>query len=141
MVAVIVILDGWDPHSDCLKAVARAVLVGDPINESFRVGATQVGAGAFRMAVKKTPGTALKVWNKAIPFLKMTKAGEKGVVNFTKMVPVAGGFVGAGANALSTQLIGKLAKRILKDGPNSTGGDATLADASPVAPEAPTDMT
>ncbi|MFC7503122.1 hypothetical protein, partial [Nocardioides sp. GCM10030258] len=61
-------------------------------------------------AVKKIPGQVFIEINKAVGFRLITKAGTKGVVNMTKLVPIAGGIAGAGVNVASTAAVAKYAK-------------------------------
>ncbi|HAH58768.1 MAG TPA: EcsC family protein, partial [Bacteroidales bacterium] len=40
-----------------------------------------------------------------------TKSGKKGMVNLSKVVPIAGGLIAASIDALATNLVGKIAIR------------------------------
>ncbi|MDO5661078.1 MAG: hypothetical protein Q4G40_00140 [Brachybacterium sp.] len=41
----------------------------------------------------------------------MTKAGTKGVVNLTRLAPIAGGVVGGSVNLVSTTTVAKYAQK------------------------------
>jgi uncharacterized protein (DUF697 family) len=60
------------------------------------------------------PATALLEINKAVGFRLVTKFGQKGAVNLVKLVPIAGGLVGGAINFAGTRVVGKTAKRILR---------------------------
>lgn len=64
---------------------------------------------AFK-ALDKVPGKIFIAINKAVGFRLVTKAGTKGMVNMTKVVPLVGGFAGAGINAASMAGFGKYAR-------------------------------
>lgn len=138
MIAVIGILFGWETASDQLRTVAFSCLLGTAAGEAVRdVGvkaSTRFGSSFIK---KRITGDFLKKVNKALGvnnlFIKGTnagakaagkstvsagaKAGSKGIINLTKMVPLLGGIVGGGLNIVFTLQMGHLAVRLLKDGP------------------------
>ncbi len=59
----------------------------------------------------KIPGRALIALNKRVGFRLMTKFGEKGVVNLARLVPLAGGVVGATFDGTACYLVGQAADR------------------------------
>lgn len=50
--------------------------------------------------------------NKLVGFRFITKAGEKGVVNLTKCLPVVGGIVGGGFDIATTKIIANNAYKL-----------------------------
>jgi len=74
------------------------------------VGA-QIGTKAAMAALKKLPGHLLTAINKKVGFRLLTKFGEKGAINLVKLVPLVGGGVGAGINAVAMRTVGRYAKR------------------------------
>jgi hypothetical protein len=60
------------------------------------------------------PGKVLIEINKKVGFRLVTKAGEKGVVNLMKLVPLVGGVVGAGFDSAFVNQCGKTAKQLFK---------------------------
>ncbi|MFN5980296.1 MAG: hypothetical protein ACK45W_13510, partial [Pseudanabaena sp.] len=53
-----------------------------------------IGTKVCQNLIKRIPGRVLIEINKKIGFRLITKAGEKGVVNVMKMLPLVGGVVG-----------------------------------------------
>ena len=98
------------------------IMLGSSGAETSKVAVSEVGKSAFKHAIKKVPGTALRRVNRLVKPLVgkgrfFTKFGEKGVVNLGKLVPLAGGFVGGTIDAGATYLIGRSANRLLRSGP------------------------
>ena len=54
--------------------------------------------------------------NQKVGFKLITKAGSKGVLNMTKMIPVVGAVFGASFDIVATKTIGATAKKIFIDG-------------------------
>ena len=53
--------------------------------------------------------------NKKIGFRLITKAGEKGVINLMKLVPLVGGIVGGTFDGMFVNTCGKTAKKIFSE--------------------------
>ena len=134
MVAVIGLLFGWDVRSDQFRTMAYLSLLGSAAGELTRdlgiKATTKIAMGTIK---KRVSGAALKKINQAVSTTLVTKAGSKGVVNLTKVVPVLGGLVGGSVNVLVTRQIGKMAISWLKEGPPEP--DETDAAGEPDAPE------
>jgi hypothetical protein len=69
-----------------------------------------VGQSFTRAAFQRIPGRLLIEINKRVGFRLLTKAGEKGAINFIKMIPLAGGLVGGAFDAAACRIVGKQAK-------------------------------
>jgi hypothetical protein len=72
---------------------------------------------ANRMAlrgVEAIPGRLLTEINKRVGMRLIARAGERGVLNLTKAVPVAGGFVGGGVDALYCNAVGRRAHAVFR---------------------------
>jgi hypothetical protein len=118
MVAVIALLYGWDLRSDRLKTTAFLCLLGSSAAEAISAAGVKVGTKLTANLIKQIPGHALIAINKAVGFRLITKAGTTGVVNLTKLVPIVGGLVSGGLNAVATRQIGQFAESIFKAGPD-----------------------
>ncbi len=118
MVAVIALLHGWDAKSDRLKTLAFLSMLGTGAAETVRAAGVQVGTRLTAAALKQVPGRVLIEINKAVGFRLVTKAGSQGVVNLVKFVPIAGGLVSGGLNAVATRGTGYTAHSVLKGGPD-----------------------
>ena len=89
-------------------------LLGDAAKEPFRQAGIKIGKKLTEKAVSKVPGKVLIEINKKVGFRLLTKAGEKGVVNLVKVVPVAGGVVGGIFDGVVCRKVGYTAKEIFQ---------------------------
>ena len=64
--------------------------------------------------IKQVPGKVLIEINKKVGFRLVTKAGEKGVVNLMKFVPLVGGVVGGTIDALFVKNCGETARKTFR---------------------------
>ncbi|QCG89133.1 EcsC family protein [Azospirillum sp. TSH100] len=117
MIAVIALLYGWDPKSDRLKTLALLSMLGSSAAEAVRAAGVKVGTRLTANVIAKIPGKVLIEINKAVGIRLVTKAGTSGVINLTKFVPIVGGLVSGGLNAVTTRQIGFAAQSILREGP------------------------
>ncbi|SFG73879.1 EcsC family protein [Sporolactobacillus nakayamae] len=112
MVAAIAIMRNYDIKDDQVKTFVFLALTGNSVSDVLKnVGiktATQLG----KQAIKKVPIEIIKAINKAVGFRLITKFGEKGIVNLGKAVPLLGGVIGGTMDGVSTNIIGKTAKKI-----------------------------
>lgn len=103
-------LRGYDVHSEEVRSVVLLSLLGASGAEALSAAGVQIGTKGALSAVNKIPGKVLIEINKKVGFRLVTKAGTKGVVNLTKLVPLAGGFAGGTINAVSTRAVGAWSK-------------------------------
>lgn len=103
-------LRGYDLESDQVRTFILACLLGGSANEALKKTGIVVGNKVGQNFAKKIPGKILIELNKKIGFRLMTKAGEKGVVNIMKVVPLIGGPIGGAFDATMVKSCGKAAK-------------------------------
>lgn len=115
MVASIAYLYGHSLESDNTKTLVYLALLGNGAAEVLSKVGAEVGRKVAGNALSKIPGQVLIKINKAVGFRLVTKAGERGVLNFVRIVPVLGGVVGGSINAWSCRRIGCAAKEFLKN--------------------------
>ena len=110
--------------------MAYMSLLGTTSGEILRDFGIRTTTKLASAQLAKLSGKALIQINKAVGFRLVTKAGTKGLVNLTKLVPVLGGPVGGGVNIVVTRQIGAAAARWLSEGPPLTdaAGDAPPID-------------
>ena len=70
------------------------------------------GVNLGNQLVKRIPFEIINAVNKAVGFRLVTKFGEKGIINLGKAIPFVGGAIGGTVDGLSTNVIGKTAKRL-----------------------------
>ena len=81
----------------------------------FRSTTNPFGASASNSitykVIEQLPRSLLVKINEMVGFRLLTKAGEKGIINLTQIVPVVGGVIGGGVDAITCRIVGKAAKR------------------------------
>jgi len=111
MVAAIALLRGYDLKSDQVRTMVYVTLTGETVKDVLKSVGIKLGESLTNKAIQKyLTRDVIKSINKAVGSRFLTKAGEKGVINATKMVPLIGGFVSAGFDAVGTKTIAKAAK-------------------------------
>ena len=71
----------------------------------------QIGQKSTAAALERLPARALAEVNKRVGYQLVSKAGEKGVINLTKLVPLVGGPIGAAVDGVSCKTIAGYAMR------------------------------
>lgn len=117
MVAAIAAIYGHDLREDRVRTMVLLAIVGDAVEEVLKRAGIQVGRKLTEKAVQQISGKALIEINKRIGFRLITKAGERGVVNLMKAVPVAGGVVGGSFDAVTCRQVGRAAMKIFRPAP------------------------
>jgi uncharacterized protein (DUF697 family) len=112
--AAIAILRGYDENSDQVRTFVLLSLIGEGAIEVLRVAGVKISNKVTQNIIQQIPGKILIEINKKVGFRLVTKAGEKGVVNLMKLVPLIGGVVGAGFDSTFVNSCGKNAKKLFK---------------------------
>lgn len=115
MSGAIAVIYGHSLQEDRVRTFVLLSLLGDAGKEVLKQAGIKVGTKIAQNAIKRIPGKVLIEINKKVGFRLLTKAGEKGVVNLTKAVPVVGGVVGGAFDALTCRIVGHAAQRIFRD--------------------------
>jgi hypothetical protein len=100
MIAAIAYMGGHDITSDKVRSLVYICMAGNGAKELLK-----------DMSVKAGEKLATKVIEK-VSAKMAAKAGVKGVASLGKAVPVIGSIVGGSYDALSTRVVGKIAKKI-----------------------------
>lgn len=112
MVAAIAHMGGYDLKDDQVKSFVYACLAGNGAKDILKNSGIQIGKKLAVTGIKKFPFEVIKKINQAVGFRLLTKFGEKGLINLSKMVPLAGGIIGGTVDAVSTNTIGKIATKL-----------------------------
>jgi hypothetical protein len=111
MSAAIAHLRGYDITTDEVQSAVAVSLLGSTGASTLKKAGIEIGQKSTAAALKKVPGRVLIEINKKIGFRLITKAGEKGVINLSKLVPLVGGPIGATVDGVSTKTIAGYATR------------------------------
>lgn len=114
MAAAIARIYGHDLSEDRVKTLILCVIIGQDIKEVCKQAGIKIGTKLTYVAIRKLPGEALKRINQAVGFRLLTKAGEKGIINLTKLVPVVGGVVGGTFDAVTCRITAKAAREAFR---------------------------
>ncbi|MFO7689273.1 MAG: EcsC family protein [Cryobacterium sp.] len=107
-------LHGHDIDDDRVQTFVLFTLLGDSGKTVLRnAGITVANRMALR-GVEAIPGRLLTEINKRVGMRLIAWSGERGVLNLTKAVPVAGGFVGGGVDALYCNAVGRRAHAVFR---------------------------
>jgi EcsC protein family len=110
--AAVAYLRGYDIHSEQVRTAILLCLIGEAGEEILKTAGIAIGTKVFRNMIKQIPGKVLIEINKKVGFRLITKAGEKGVINLMKLVPLVGGVVGGTFDGIFVNSCGKTAKNI-----------------------------
>ena len=113
--AAIAYLRGYDIHSDQVRTTILLCLLGEAGEEILKTAGIAIGTKVFQNLIKQIPGKVLIEINKKIGFRLITKAGEKGVINLMKLVPLVGGIVGGTFDGMFVNTCGKTANKIFSE--------------------------
>jgi len=114
MCGAIAVIYGHSLREDRVRTLVLLSLLGDAGKEVLKRAGIKVGQKVTQNVIKKIPGKVLIEINKKVGFRLLTKAGEKGVVNLTKAIPVVGGIVGGTFDGVTCRSVGYAAQRIFK---------------------------
>ena len=118
MVAAIAHMGGYDVKDDRVKTLIYACLAGNAAKDIVKDVGIIIGNKMTLSLIKKIPGKTLTKINQKVGFRILTKFGSTGAINLGKAVPFVGGFVGGTFDILSTNTVGKIAKKTFLSGDN-----------------------
>ena len=112
MVAALAKMGGFDVRSDQVQTMVYLWLTGSAITDVFKQTGIKFGQKITAATLNKIPGKVLISINQKVGFRLLTKSGTTGVINFAKVVPVAGGVVVGAIDIATTKVIAKNAYNI-----------------------------
>jgi hypothetical protein len=107
-------LHGHDIDDERVQTFVMLSLLGDSGKNVLRNAGITVANRIASRSVEAIPARLITEINKRIGMRLITKSGERGVVNLTKAVPVAGGVVGGGIDALYCNAVGRRAHAVFR---------------------------
>ena len=115
MIAAIAHINGYDIYSDQVRTIAYTCLTGSSAANVLKNTGIKIGEKVAINAIKKIPVEVLVKINQQVGFRLVTKFGQKGLVNFGKMMPLVGGVVGGAFDTGMTLTIGNIAKKVFSE--------------------------
>lgn len=112
MIASIAYIGGFDPREDQVQTLAYACLTGSSVADVLKPTGIRIGEKIAEAGIKRIPGEVLVKINQKVGFRLLTKFGEKGAINFIKLVPAVGGIIGGVVDVTSTRLMADNAYRL-----------------------------
>ncbi|MBF0761349.1 EcsC family protein [Dysgonomonas mossii] len=103
MIAAIAYMGGHDIREDRVKSLIYICMVGNGAKELLKDVSVKAGE---RLTAKIAEKVSTSI---------ASKTGEKSVTSLGKAVPVLGGVVGGSYDAITTRVVGKVAKKIFID--------------------------
>ena len=114
MSGAIAVIDGHNLKEDRVRTLILLSIVGEAAKEILKQSGVKIGRKLTEKVVMQVPGKVLIEINKKVGFRLLTKAGEKGVINLIKAVPVVGGLVAGGFDVAMCRTVGRVAHDIFK---------------------------
>jgi hypothetical protein len=141
MSAGIAYLRGHDVTSEEVHSAVLVSLLGSSGAEVLKKAGVEIGRQSTAAGFARLPGRVLIEINKRVGLRLVTKAGEKGVINLSKLVPLVGGPVGAAVDGIGCRTIATYALRIFEplpaqagfvvDAPDAIDGEVLRIDVDP----------
>lgn len=100
MITAIAYMGGHDVQDDRVKSLVYISMAGNGAKELLKEVTVRAGERLLSRIIEKV---SVKL---------ASKVGEKGAVSLGKAVPVVGGVVGGSFDAITTRIVGKVAKKI-----------------------------
>ena len=130
MVAGIAHLRGYDPEDDEVRSAVAIALLGAAGASTLKKSGIELGRRSTVAALEKVPARVLLEINKRVGIRLATKAGEKGAVNMSKLVPFVGGPIGATVDGVGCKTIAVYALRtfppVSPNGPMVVEGEVVV---------------
>ena len=111
MTAGIAHLRGYEIETDEVRSAVLVALLGSAGAAALRDTGVEVGQRSTTAALERLPARALTDLNRRVGFRLVAKAGERGVVKLTKLIPLVGGPIGAAVDGVSCKTIAGYAMR------------------------------
>lgn len=113
-VAAIAELRGYDTTRPEVRSAILLALVGADATDVLRSAGLPTGGRLTALATQRVPPAVLMLVNKGVGFRLLARFGATGVFRVSsRVVPVVGGIVGAGADMLMLRRIAKQAEHAL----------------------------
>lgn len=111
MIAAIAHLGGYDLEDRKVKSLVFACMVGNAAKDILQEAGIRIGTRVTRRLIENISERSLVTINQKVGFALIAKSGSKGFININKAIPLAGGVIGGSFDVITTELIGRIARR------------------------------
>lgn len=111
MSAGIAYLRGYDLETEEVRSAVLVSLLGSAGAATLNRAGIEIGRQTAAAVLARIPARVLVEINRKVGYRLVTKAGEKGIVNLTKLVPLVGGPIGATVDGVGCRTIATYAMR------------------------------
>jgi len=116
MSAAIAHINGYDIRDDRVRTFVLLTLIANDAQSVVKIAGIKVGQKLTLQLIKRIPAEVIKKINQKVGFRLITIAGQRGVINLTKFVPVVGGIIGGTFDATCCYSVGHVAKNTFRRG-------------------------
>jgi uncharacterized protein (DUF697 family) len=114
MAAAIARIYGHDLHSERIRTLIVATLVGDSIAEIATASGIRVGSGIAKAVADRVSRRGFIEFSRRVGSRLLRMAGQKSSVNLVKGVPLIGGIAGGTLDAVGCRVVGKHARKLFE---------------------------
>ncbi len=111
MIAAIAHLRGYQLDEERVRTLSFVCLTGSAAANIMEEFSVSLGIKLSSRVIMQISGETLLKINRAVGFRLVARAGSKGLINITKLVPLVGGLAGGAFDAMMTRGIGTVAKQ------------------------------
>ncbi len=108
MITAIALMCGFDLNDDKVKTMIFVCMCGSSSMDILKSLSIKLG----RHTLIKINAEVIKKVNTAVGLRLLARSGESGAVSLTKAIPFVGGAIGGAFDAFTTNMIGKIAKKV-----------------------------
>ena len=119
LAAAIARIYGHDLHSERIRTLIVATLVGDSIAEIATASGIRVGSGVAKAVADRVSRRGLIEFSRRVGSRLLRMAGQKSSLNLMKGVPLIGGIAGGTVDAIGCRIVGKHARKMFATPENS----------------------
>lgn len=112
-------MGGYDVRNDAVRTMAYMCLADLSVEQALKQSGIQLGERIAMNAIAKIPCETLRRINQRVGFRLVTKFGQRGLINLGKTVPLMGGLISGGFDAVKTKQIADRAYQIFIENPAS----------------------
>ena len=110
MVAAIAHMGGHDLKSERVRMMVFMCLAGSATTDALKDVGIAMAQRLTEQTLNRLSTDTINRINQKVRFKLIAKAGRSGVINLGKVVPIVGGVIGATIDAISTNMVGNMAR-------------------------------